>query len=68
MSSMPISWHEENLKNMRLSLARYQEELERYQYTVENLSGECTILELQIDRAKGENKAKFDSDRYNKGQ
>jgi predicted RNase H-like nuclease (RuvC/YqgF family) len=68
MSSMPVAWHEENLKNMRASLSRYREELERYQYSVERLSGECAFLESQIARAKDENKSKFDCDKYNKGR
>lgn len=62
---MGISWHEECLKNMKISLQREETELKDIQSRVYNALSEIGLYTSQIDRAKREGKESFDREKYN---
>ena len=62
---MPVSWYEQNLKNMVSSLEREKTILQQQQDRVYRYALDVAKLEAQIKRAKDEGRDSFDSDKYN---
>lgn len=62
---MPVSWYEQNLKNLVSSLEREKTILQQQQDKVHRCTIDVAKLEAQIKRAKDEGKESFDSDKYN---
>jgi uncharacterized protein (DUF3084 family) len=63
---MPITWHENNLKNRRSSLQRKTEELQRLQASIDASEKELVELEAQIVYAKRLGKDGFDEEKFMK--
>jgi len=63
-----IEWYENNIKNMRLNLVNYNEQLLRLQETRNALKYAIEELDYQITMAKLEKKTKFDSYKYLKNR
>lgn len=61
---MPIEWHEECLKNRRLSLSRKQKELISLAKQLKKDKKEIEFLEYQIKEAKKANINDFDNERF----
>ena len=59
-----ITWHEDCLKNMKISLQYYQTQLERLQGTIRAVEQNIALAERQIARAKKLGKAEFDPERF----
>lgn len=59
-----IAWHEENLKNMILSLKERTDTLIRLSNQADSLSKDIHFLSKQIQEAKNRGKEKFDRDRF----
>lgn len=64
MSTFPIDWHRDCLKNMRENLVRRMAELERLRVSIERFAGDIDHLEKQIARAEKLKKTSFDSDKF----
>lgn len=64
--TMPIEWHERNLRNMRLGITATLEHIDRARRELDERIKWADFLESQIKRAKKEGKMSFDEDRYNK--
>ena len=62
---MPVSWYEENLKNLVSSLEREKTILQQQQDKIYQYTIYISKLEAQIKRAKDEGRDSFDSDKYN---
>ena len=62
---MPVSWYEQNLKNLISSLEREKTILQQKQDLIYRYTLDVAKLEAQIKRAKDEGKESFDSDKYN---
>lgn len=64
MSSHPIEWHEDCLKNMKLS---YEEKLAYIRNRVadaDRLSADIDDLSKKIERAKNSKKTSFDREKF----
>jgi hypothetical protein len=61
---MPITWHEECLKNRLISLERSKQELARKEQQVQRETAACRFTERQIEEAKNQKKDGFDDGRF----
>ena len=61
---MPVTWHEENLKNFRSSLERKRKEFASLQNDVERMEKEAAFRESQINRAWALGKDSYDEDKF----
>ena len=62
--SMELSWHENNLKNVKVCLDGKKEEMERLSKSIKKLQVDIDFREFQIASAKKEKKESYSSDRY----
>ena len=60
----PISWHEENLKNMEDYLLQLEEEHRQHLIRINRLRHDIDLSYKQIETAKEEGKTEFDDERY----
>ena len=59
-----IKWHSDNLYNMKKTLVKEHEILEKQNRAVIKLSYEISFLEYQIQEARDIGKDKFDSTKF----
>jgi hypothetical protein len=64
MELFTIEWHEDCLKNQKLSLEHLRRKAERAIGDVERAKKGTEFYELQIETAKAQKKEKFDRDRF----
>lgn len=64
MSNADIAWHEENLKNKKVTLNGKRQELSRLEGDYRRLLSDCRFLSDQIDAAKEAGVDSFDTDRF----
>ena len=64
MSKMSIEWHEECLKNRKISLERLKKEYQTAQATYLRTLEDVKKYERQIERAKKLGKDGFDEERF----
>lgn len=64
MAKMPIEWYKKNLANLKISVARAEEEAIAADSRYVRIRAEYLKLEAQISRAEEEGKDGFDQDKY----
>lgn len=62
----PVSWYQDNLKNMKDNLSREENVLQHQEEKIVVLKEHIDILEEQIKKAIMLKKDSFDSDKFNK--
>lgn len=68
MEAMPVPWHEECLRNMKIGYKEKLRVVKAVQDDADRLKKNIEELEAQIARAKSEGKEKFDGEKYNKSK
>jgi hypothetical protein len=63
-SSMPISWHEQTLKNVESYVDREKKNFERAKDNYDRALEQLNFYRFQIESAKKEGKDSFDGDKY----
>ena len=64
MTAMPVSWHENCLRNFTASRDEKQGLLDRLTADVKRMNAEIEFRKLQIEKAKSLRKDKYDPDRF----
>jgi len=64
MTAMPVSWHEECLRNQKHHLAAKEADIRRMEAEVARLRDSVAFRERQIAAAKAAGKEKFDEEQY----
>ena len=63
---MSIDWHEDCLKNMKITLNTEKVSLERLLKDIDRLENRINFYSCQIEEAKRKKKTGFDEDRFMK--
>ena len=64
MKAYPVAWHQECLKNFKVSMEQKKKQLANLTTEVARMEREAAFRQLQIDEALLMGKEKFDEDRY----